>query len=59
MKPKLIDKKIINKALARAKELEKKHVVTKKELEAEDSVFLKQAKKAFSLLEKLERGYKK
>ena len=58
-KTKLINKKTIDAALQRAKELEKKSLRTKADLEKQDKEFLKQSKKMFSILEKIEEGYKK
>tara|TARA_Y100000310_G_C20698161_1_gene827215 strand:- start:5918 stop:6103 length:186 start_codon:yes stop_codon:yes gene_type:complete len=57
--PKLINKKTIQQALQRAKELEKKHINSKEELASHEKLFLKQSKKALNLLEKIEEGYKK
>tara|TARA_Y100000310_G_scaffold157610_1_gene157022 strand:+ start:4266 stop:4442 length:177 start_codon:yes stop_codon:yes gene_type:complete len=54
-KPKFIDHKVIKAALLKARALERKHIVTKEELTKQDKQFLKDAKKAFSFLEKISK----
>ena len=54
-KPKLINKKVVQAALNKAKILEKKHIVTNEELTKQDKQFLKDAKSLFSKLEKISK----